>query len=45
MMKLEMCSIYNGTDNDIIRIREFLASLEFKNTKKDYCFVMRIKND
>lgn len=42
---MEMRSIYNGTDNDIIRIREFLASLEFNNTKKDYCFVMRIKND
>ena len=42
---MEMLSIYNGTDNDIIRIREFLASLEFKNTKKDYSFVMRIKND
>ncbi len=41
---MEMLSIYNGTDNDIIRIREFLASLEFKNTKKDYCFVMSAKN-
>ena len=42
---MEMLSIYNNDNHDIVRIREFLASLEFNNTKKDYCFVMRIKND
>lgn len=40
-----MLSIYNNDNHDIVRIRELLASLEFNNTKKDYCFVMRIKND
>ena len=42
---VEMLGIYNNDNHDIVRIREFLASLEFNNTKKDYCFVMRIKND
>jgi len=42
---VELLGIYNNDNHDIVRIREFLASLEFNNTKKDYCFVMRIKND